>query len=148
MRRLILPVVSAAALGLSAVALPAAAAPVVAVAVAQDPVTEAELEAKAAEFEAVLEALALEIEAIRADTSLSEADRRARMEAAIDRRQPEIDAFTLVITGFVRQQALSEGASAEEAEAAVAMVEGMFRDQIREALLSGEIAASIASDGE
>lgn len=148
MRRLILSAVAVSALGLSALALPAVAAPVAAVAVAQDPVTEAELEASAAAFEVTLEALVVEIETIRADTSLSEADRQARMQAAIHRKQPEIDAFVSMLSGFVRQQTLDEGGTADEAEMAAGMIEDMFTEMLVPGLLSGELAAEMAGDGE
>lgn len=148
MRRLILSAVAVSALGLSALALPAVASPVAAVVVAQDPVTEAELEARAEAFEAVLEGLVVEIEAIRADTSLTEADRQARMQAAIDRKKPEIDGFIALLAGFVRQQTLDEGGTAEDAEMAAVMVEGMFGEMLIQGLLSGELAAEMAGDGE
>lgn len=147
MRRLILSAVAASALGLSALAVPAVAAPVAAL-VAQDPITEAELEARAAAFEVTLEALVAEVEAIRADTSLTEADRQARMQAAIDRKKPEIDGFVALLGSFVRQQTLEEGGTAEEAEVAVAMIEGMFSDMLIQGLLSGELAAEMAGSGE
>ena len=147
MRRLILSAVAVSALGLSAFALPASAAPI-AVVVAQDPVTEADVEAAADAFEATLQALVVEVETIRADTSLSEEDRQARMQAAIDRKQPEIDAFVSLLTGFVRQQALDEGGTAEDAETAAAMIEGMFSDMLIQGLLSGELAADMAGEGE
>lgn len=148
MRRLILSAVAVSALGLSALALPAVAAPAAAVSVAQDPVTEAELEARAAEFEVTLEALVTEIEAIRADTSLTEEDRQARMQAAIDRKKPEIDGFVAMLSGFVRQQTLDEGGTAEEAEMAAGMIEDMFGEMLVPGLLSGELAASMAGEGE
>ena len=148
MRRLILSAVAVSALGLSALALPAVAAPAAAVAVAQDPVTEAELEARAAAFEVTLEALVAEIETIRADTSLSEEERQARMQAAIDRKQPEIDGFIAMLSGFVRQQTLDEGGTAEDAELAAGMIEDMFVEMLVPGLLSGEIAAGMAGEGE
>ena len=148
MRRLILSAVAVSALGLSAFALPASAAPVTAVAVAQDPVTEAELEARAEAFQAVLEALVVEIETIRTDTSLSEEDRQARMQAAIDRKQPEIDGFIAMLSGFVRQQTLDEGGTAEDAELAAGMIEDMFTEMLVPGLLSGELAAQMAGEGE
>jgi len=148
MRRLILSAVAASALGLSAFALPAVAAPADAVAVAQDPITEAELEARAEAFEAVLKALVLEVETIRADTSLTEADRQARMQAAIDRKKPEIDGFIAILSGFVVQQTLDEGGTAQEADLAAAMIEGMFADMLIQGLLSGELAADMAAAGE
>ena len=148
MRRLILSAVAVSALGLSALALPAVAAPAAAVAVVQDPVTEAELEARAAEFEVTLEALVTEIEAIRADTSLTEEDRQARMQAAIARKKPEIDAFVAMLSGFVRQQTLDEGGTAEEAEMAAGMIEDMFVEMLVPGLLSGELAAAMAAEGE
>lgn len=151
MRRLILSAVAVSALGLSAFALPAVAAPVAAAiadAVAQDPITEEELEARAAAFEVTLEALVAEIEAIRADTSLTEADRQSRMQAAIDRKKPEIDGFVALLGTFVRQQTLEEGGTAEEAEVAVAMIEGMFSDMLYQGLMSGELAANMGGNGE
>ncbi|MBU2167489.1 MAG: hypothetical protein KKF88_06605 [Alphaproteobacteria bacterium] len=148
MRRLILSAVAVSALGLSALALPAVAAPAAAVAVAQDPITEAEVEARAAAFEVTLEALVVEIEAIRADTSLSEEERQARMQAAIDRKQPEIDGFIAMLSGFVRQQTLEEGGTAEDAELAAGMIEDMFNEMLVPGLLSGEIAAGMAGEGE
>ena len=148
MRRLILSAVAVSALGLSAFALPASAAPVTAVAVAQDPVTEAELEARAEAFQALLEALVVEIETIRADTSLSEDDRQARMQAAIDRKQPEIDGFIAMLSGFVRQQTLDEGGTAEDADLAAGMIEDMFTEMLVPGLLSGELAAQMAGESE
>jgi len=148
MRRLILSAVAVSALGLSAFALPASAAPVTAVAVAQDPVTEAELEARAEAFQALLEALVVEIETIRADTSLSEEDRQARMQAAIDRKQPEIDGFIAMLSGFVRQQTLDEGGTAEDADLAAGMIEDMFTEMLVPGLLSGELAAQMAGESE
>jgi hypothetical protein len=148
MRRLILSAVAVSALGLSALALPAVASPAAAVAVAQDPITEAEVEARAAAFEVTLEALVVEIEAIRADTSLSEEERQARMQAAIDRKQPEIDGFIAMLSGFVRQQTLEEGGTVEDAELAAGMIEDMFNEMLVPGLLSGEIAAGMAGEGE
>ena len=148
MRRLILSAVAVSALGLSALALPAVAAPAAAVAVAQDPITEAELEARAAAFEVTLEALVVEIEAIRADTSLTEEQRQAGMQAAIDRKKPEIDGFVAMLSGFVRQQTLDEGGTAEDAELAAGMIEDMFVEMLVPGLLSGELAAAMAAEGE
>ena len=148
MRRLILSAVAVSALALSAFALPASAAPVAAAVVAQDPITEADVEAAAEAFEVTLEALVAEVETIRADSSLSEEDRQARMQAAIDRKQPEIDTFVSLLTGFVRQQTLDEGGTAEDAETAAAMIEGMFSDMLIQGLLSGEIAAEMGGEGE
>ena len=153
MRRLILSAVAVSALGLSAFALPASAASVAvasvaAVAVAQDPVTEAELEARAEAFEAMLTELVGEVETIRADTSLREEDRQARMQAAIDRKQPEIDGFIAMLSGFVRQQTLDEGGTAEDAELAAGMIEDMFTEMLVPGLLSGELAAQMAGESE
>lgn len=139
-----------AALGLSGLVASAhaAPAPAAAVVVAQDPVTEAELEAAAEVFEATLTALVAEVEAIRADTSLSDADKDSRMRAAIDARQPEIDAFIALLGSYVRQQTLADGGTEEDAEMAVAMIEGMFAGMLVQGILSGELAAEMAADGE
>ncbi|MBU1324299.1 MAG: hypothetical protein KJ676_03580 [Alphaproteobacteria bacterium] len=125
------------------VALPAAAAtPAVAVAVAQDPViTEADVEARAEIFGAAMETLAVELEGIRADVSLSDAEKDARMDALIATKQPEIDAFADYLAAFVRQQAAAEGASPEEAEAAVGMIRSMFATQLVAALKSGDFSS-------
>lgn len=138
-RKTALAAALAAGLTLGA-ALPAAAA-TLAVAVAQDPViTEADIEARAEIFGAAMETLAVELEGIRADASLSDAEKDARMDALIATKQPEIDAFADYLAVFIRQQATAEGASPEEAEAAVGMVRSMFATQLVAALKTGDFS--------
>lgn len=130
---------AAVATGLTlGVALPAAAAPTV-VALAQDPITEADVEAKAAEFEVVIEALAAEAEAIRADASLSDEQKNARIDAAIAAKQPEIDAFLAYLEAFIRQEAGSEGMDAAQTDMVVDMIRSQFV-QLPAALKSGEFS--------
>jgi hypothetical protein len=130
---------AAVATGLTlGVALPAAATPTV-VAVAQDPITEADVEAKAAEFEVVIEALAAEAEGIRADASLSDEQKNARIDAAIAAKQPEIDAFLAYLEAFIRQEAGSEGMDAAQTDMVVDMIRSQFA-QLPAALKSGEFS--------
>ena len=143
MRRLILSAVAASALGLSALAPPASAAPVAVAPVApgaQEPLTEAQLKARADTYLAMLQALVVEIETIRADTSLTEEDRQARMQAAIDLKRPEIYGFATLLASVVRQDTLDEGGTVEEADAAAAGVMNVFGDSLVQGLLSGELA--------
>lgn len=134
-RKLALAAAVAAGLTLG-VALPAVAAPT-AVAVAQDPITEADVEAKAAEFEVVVEALAKEAEAIRADAALSDDEKSARIDAVIAAKQPEIDAFLAYLEAFIRQEAGSEGMDAAQTDMIVDMIRSQFA-QLPAALKSGE----------
>lgn len=85
-------------------ALPAAAAPVAAAVLAQDPITEADIETKAEAFGASMEALGEQVGAIRADASLSDADKNARIDAAIAAAQPEIDGFLSLLERFIQQE--------------------------------------------
>jgi len=61
---------------------------------------------------------------------------------------PEIDGFVAMLSGFVRQQTLDEGGTAEEAEMAAGMIEDMFTEMLVPGLLSGELAAGMAAEGE
>lgn len=130
---------AAVAAGLTfAAVLPAAAAPAL-IAVAQDPITEADIEAKAEVFGASMEALGTEIAGIRADASLSDADKEARMDAAIAAKQPEIDAFAQLINDFIDQEVEAGNVPAEQAEGIKGMVAAQFA-QIPQAMKTGDFS--------
>lgn len=139
-RNLALAAAVAASLGLTAFALPASAAAVAAVAMAQDPLTEADIEARAETFGAAMEALGAQIGAIRGDATLSDADKEARIDAAIAAAQPEIDAFTGLIETFIRQEVDAGNIPAEQADGILEMVRAQFA-QIPAAMKSGDFSA-------
>lgn len=101
---------------------------------------QADLEAAGEAVEPVLTAMSEQAAAIRADASLSDADKRARIEALVAENRAAIDAFTTVLARFVALQAQAEGASAEEAATAAAMFPGMVIGQMTESLVTGEDA--------
>ncbi len=78
--------------------------------------------------------------AIRADTALSDAEKQAGIEALIAENQSALDAFVSALSRFVAAEAMAEGASAEEADAAAALLAGMVGPQLTRALLTGEDA--------
>lgn len=130
-------IASAFALSLLAGAVPAlAAAP--AVAVQAQPMTEAELEAAAEAFGAVVEQMEAQAAPIRADASLSAAEKEARIMAIIAPHQSEIDAFADMVTGFVISQAMTEGATPEEAATQGEMVRGIIGQAIVQSIITGE----------
>jgi len=137
-RKFALAAAVATSIGLT-FALPAAAAPVAAAVLAQDPITEADIEAKAEVFGASMEALGAEVEAIRADASLSDADKSARIDAAIAAKQPDIDAFVGLITGFIDQEVEAGNIPADQADGIKSMVAAQFA-QIPAAMKSGDFS--------
>jgi len=137
-RKTALAAALAAGLTLGVVALPAAAAPVLAV-VAQDPITEADIEARAEVFGASMEALGEEVGAIRADATLSDADKSARIDAAIAAKQPEIDAFVGLITAFIDQEVEAGNIPADQADGIKTMVAAQFA-QIPQAMKTGDFS--------
>ena len=145
-RNLALAAAVAAALGLTAIALPASAAAVAAVAVAQDPLTEADIEARAETFGAAMEALGAQVGAIRADASLSDADKSARIDAAIAAAQPEIDSFVGLIETFIRQEVDAGNIPADQADGILEMVRAQFA-QIPAAMRSGDFSGLAAMGG-
>ncbi|MBX9576466.1 MAG: hypothetical protein K2X07_12605 [Caulobacteraceae bacterium] len=137
-RKFALAAAVATSIGLT-FALPAAAAPVAAAVLAQDPITEADIEAKAEAFGASMEALGEQVGAIRADASLSDADKNARIDAAIAAKQPEIDAFVGLITAFIDQEVEAGNIPAEQAEGIKTMVAAQFA-QIPQAMKTGDFS--------
>lgn len=100
----------------------------------------ADLEAAGEAIEPVLTAMSERAAAIRADAALSDAEKQAGIEALIAENQSALDAFVSALSRFVAAEAMSEGASAEEADAAAAMLAGMVGPQLTRALLTGEDA--------
>ena len=100
----------------------------------------ADLEAAGAAIEPVLTAMSERAAAIRADAALSDAEKQAGIEALIAENQSALDAFVSALSRFVAAEAMAEGASAEEADAAAAMLAGMVGPQLTRALLTGEDA--------
>lgn len=101
---------------------------------------QTDLEAAGEAIEPVLAAMSEQAATIRADTALTEADKRARIEALIAENQIAIDAFAEALTQFVAAQAQAEGSTAEEAAAVAAMFPGLLRQQLTESLITGEDA--------
>ncbi len=101
---------------------------------------EADLEAAGEAIEPVLTAMSERAAAIRADAALSDAEKQAGIEALIAENQSALDAFVSALSRFVAAEAMAEGASAEEADAAAAMLAGMVGPQLTRALLTGEDA--------
>ena len=100
----------------------------------------ADLEAAGEAIEPVLTAMSERAAAIRADAALSDAEKQAGIEALIAENQSALDAFVSALSRFVAAEAMAEGASAEEADAAAAMLAGMVGPQLTRALLTGEDA--------
>lgn len=143
-RKPVIAAALAASMGL-AFALPAAAAPIAAVVVAQDPITEAELEAKAEAFGASMEALGEQVGAIRGDASLSDADKSARVEAAIAAREPEIAAFIATLDAFIQQEVDAGNIPAAQAEGIGEMVRSQI-DQALNAMRTGDMTGMDMGD--
>jgi hypothetical protein len=137
-RKFALAAAVATSIGLT-FSLPAAAAPIAAAVLAQDPITEADIEAKAEAFGAAMEALGEEVGAIREDASLSEEQKSARIDAAIAAKQPEIDAFVGLITAFIDQEVAAGNIPAEQAEGIKSMVAAQFA-QIPQAMKTGDFS--------
>lgn len=130
------PVLAAAALFLTAAPALAQETPVPpALAAAQ-----ADLAAAGEAIEPVMAAMSEQAAAIRADATLTDAERQARVEALINANQAALEAFGAALTRFVVAQAQSEGANADEAAAVAAMFPGMLRQQLTQSLLTGEDA--------
>lgn len=127
---------------LAAVAAIAFAAPALAQQVPASPTaaTEADLEAAGEALEPVLAAMSEQAARIRADATLSDADKRARVEALIADNKAAIDAFTATLSSYVAAQARAEGASEEEAAATAAMFPALLSQQLTQSLLTGEDA--------
>ena len=77
---------------------------------------------------------------IRADASLSDTDKQARIGALIDANQGAIDGFAEALTAFVVAQAQAEGSTPEQAAQIAAMFPAMLRQQLTQSLLTGEDA--------
>lgn len=101
---------------------------------------QAELEAAGGALGPVFEALEPQAAAIRADTTLSDADKQTRIMALIAPHQAVIDRFSAALTVFVTAQAKAEGASDEDAAAAAQMAQGMLAQALVQALVMGEDA--------
>lgn len=69
----------------------------------------ATIQSAAQTLQAEIAQLAPRAEAIRNDASLSDADKRSRIEALASEKQPQIDAFTAVIGRFATAQARAQG---------------------------------------
>lgn len=128
---------------LAAVAAIAFAAPALAQQVPASPavaVTEADLEAAGEALEPVLAAMSEQAAVIRADATLSDTDKRTRIEALIADNKAAIDAFTATLSAYVAAQARAEGASEEQAAATAAMFPALLSQQLTQSLLTGEDA--------
>ncbi len=130
------PVLAAiAAIAFAAPALAQEAPPTPAVAAAQ-----VELEAAGEAIKPTLETMRQQAADIRADATLSDADKQSRIQALVAANQGAIDTFTVALTNFVVAQAQAEGATAEEAAATAAMFPPLLRQQLTQSLVTGEDA--------
>ncbi|MGV9008081.1 hypothetical protein [Brevundimonas sp.] len=77
---------------------------------------EARAEAAKAALTAALEALRPQADAIRADTALSDEDKRQRLVALLDQKAADIDAFETLLAEFARAQLVRDGATPEQIE--------------------------------
>ena len=86
----------------------------------------------------VMEDLEPRAAAVRADASLSAADKETRIRAMIAEHQPALDEFSSALQALMLIKAAAEGASPEEAAQAAAVVAAMIPAQISQALITGE----------
>lgn len=93
----------------------------------------AAIQSAAQTLQAEIAQLAPRAEAIRNDASLSDADKRSRIEALASEKQPQIDAFTAVIGRFATAQARAQGAS----DADLANMMPMIQAEIRNRIIAG-----------
>jgi hypothetical protein len=115
-------------------ATPPAVAPV-------DPATAAaaaELQTAGEEIEALFETLEAEAAVVRADTTLSDEKKQARILALVEPHQEQIGGVITALAGFITAQAVAEGASPEEAAQVSAMMEAAFGQALIEGLLTGD----------
>ncbi|WP_439470488.1 hypothetical protein [Brevundimonas sp.] len=98
----------------------------------------ARVEAAAQPLEAMMEAIKPRAAAIRADASLSAADKETQVRALLAEHQSTLDEFSAAVQALVLYKASAEGAEPEEAAQAASMVGGMINTQIAQALLTGE----------
>lgn len=96
------------------------------------------VEAAGEALQEVMEDLEPRAAAVRADASLSAADKETRIRAMIAEHQPVLDEFNSALQGLMLIKAAAEGASPEEAAQAAAMVSTMVSAQITQALVTGE----------
>ena len=96
------------------------------------------VEAAGEALQEVMEDLEPRAAAVRADASLSAADKEIRIRAMIAEHPPVLDEFNSALQGLMRITAAAEGASPEEAAPAAAMVSTMVSAQITQALVTGE----------
>ena len=108
------------------------AAPTPAVAAAR-----ADLEAATRVIEPVFDALKAEGAAVRADATLTDQQKLIRIGELIAARQPEIDRFILVLQAYVREQALADGATQEEAVAAAELYRGLINQSVLQTMATG-----------
>lgn len=76
--------------------------------------------------------------AVRADATLSAADKETRIRAMIAEHQPALDEFSSALQALMLIKAAAEGASPEEGAQAAAVVGSMVSSQITQALITGE----------
>lgn len=128
--------VTAAALTLSAVAAPALAqeaAPAAAEAPSLAPEAAAllpQVQGAAQGLEAAVADLMPRAQAVRADASLSDADKRTRVDALVSEKQAQLDAFNTALAAFLTAQARAHGTSDAEIQAAIPMVQAQVRQQM------------------
>ncbi|MBL0968544.1 MAG: hypothetical protein IBJ02_05480 [Brevundimonas sp.] len=89
-------------------------------------------------LEATMEELEPRAAAIRTDAALPAADKDARIRALLAEKQPVLDEFSAALEAMIMMQATSEGATAEQAAQAAAMVRDVLPERLAQMLITGE----------
>lgn len=97
-------------------------------------------------FEGAMEAMGAQIEAVQADTTLSEEEKAARVDAVITVYRPVINAFAETVAEKVEAELLAEGSSAEEAAMVAEMVRTSIGGEFYADLMAMDFGA--AAEGE
>ncbi len=81
-------------------------------------------------LEAAITDLRPRADAIRANTGLSEADKRTQVDALVNEKQAQLDAFNTALAGFMTAQARSQGTPDSEIQAALPIIQARVRQQV------------------
>ncbi len=74
---------------------------------------------------------------VRTDPALNPQQKMVRIGELIAARQPEIDIFILAIQAYVREQALAEGATPEQAMGSAAIYRGIVNQTVLHSMVVG-----------
>jgi hypothetical protein len=107
----------------------------------------ARIQAAGEALEDAMEELEPRAAEIRGDAALTAADKDTRIRALLAGKQPVLDEFGAAVEQVILLQAVSEGATPEQAAQAATMARTMIPQQIAQALITGE-GLGDGDDGE